>query len=108
MGTEILTGHGFWNALIWVAAALGAVLLALVLWSWGRREYKRGTEEELPFLSGEKWEDSRVGAAHLYWGFVEAINPFLSRLRSGHSGLIGDYVGWFLVIAAVVLLLVMV
>ena len=107
MGVEILTGQGFWHALIWLAAALGVLLLSLALWSMGRREFRRGTEAELPFVSGERVEDPKVGAPHLYWGFAEALRPFLERLRNLHSGLIGDYVGWFAVILAVTLLLLM-
>ncbi len=104
---KILTGQGFWSPLIWVAAALGVLLLAFFLWSRGRREHKRGTEQELPFLSGERAEDPRVGASHLYWGFLEALKPFLNGLRDWHSGVINDYAGWFLVILVVVLLLVL-
>ena len=107
MGVEIHTGQGFWHALVWLAAALGVFLLSLAIWSMGRREFRRGTEAELPFLSGERVEDARVGAPHLYWGFAEALKPFLERLRNFHSGFIGDYVGWFAVILAVILLLVM-
>lgn len=107
MGVEILTGQGFWHALIWLAAALGVLLLSLALWSMGRREFRRGTEAELPFVSGECVEDPKVGAPHLYWGFAEALRPFLERLRNLHSGIIGDYVGWFAVILAVTLLLLM-
>lgn len=105
---KILTGHGYWSPLIWVLAALGALILACLLWSRGRREYKRGTEQEIPFLSGERVEDPRLGAPHLYWGLVEALKPILGRLRAWHSGVVNDYAGWFLVILAVVVLLLVV
>ncbi len=102
---KVLTGHGYWTPLIWTLGALGVLLLAFLFWISGRREHKRGTEQELPFLSGERAENPHVGAPHLYWGFVEALKPFLSPLRDWHSGLINDYAGWFLVILAVALLL---
>lgn len=105
---KIFTGQGYWSPLIWVAAALGVFVIALLLWGLGRREHKRGTDQELPFLSGERVEEPRVSAVHLYWGFVEALKPVLVRLKSWHSGVINDYIGWFLLVLAVVFLLVMV
>ncbi|MEN3010116.1 MAG: hydrogenase [Candidatus Bipolaricaulaceae bacterium] len=103
----VLTGQGYWSPLIWAAAALGTFLLAGLLWWRGRREYKRGTEQELPFVSGERVENPRVGALHLYWGLTEALRPFLERLRGWHSGVINDYAGWFVVVLGVVLLLLL-
>ncbi len=105
---RIFTGQGFWTPLIWLAAALGTFGLAGVLWWRGRREYKRGTEQELPFLSGERAENPQVGALHLYWGLGEALRPLLERLGNWHSGVLNDYVGWFIVVFGVVLLLVLV
>lgn len=102
---RVLTGQGYWSPLVWVAAALGALLLALLLWVRGRREYKRGTEQELPFVSGERVENPRVSATHLYWGLTEALRPVLERLGNWHSGVVNDYVGWFVVILGVALLL---
>lgn len=104
----LTTGQGFWSALVFAAAALGTLLLAGLLWWRGRREYKRGTEQELPFLSGERGENPGVGALHLYWGLTEALQPVLERLRRWHSGVINDYAGWFVVILGLVLLLVLV
>ncbi|MCS7240492.1 MAG: hydrogenase [Candidatus Bipolaricaulota bacterium] len=105
---KIFTGHGHWSPLIWVAAALGTFSVALLLWLLGRREHKRGTDQEIPFLSGERMEEPRVSALHLYWGFAEALKPILTRLKTWHSGVVNDYAGWFLLILAVVFLLVIV
>lgn len=104
----ISTGEGTWSPLIWVLAALACLILAWAIWMRGRRTYKRGTDQELPFLSGERMERPQVGAYHLYWGFVEALRPYLQVLRAWHSGFLGDYVGWFLVMLAVVFLIVLV
>ncbi|MBC7220901.1 hydrogenase [Candidatus Bipolaricaulota bacterium] len=104
----LLTGHGFWNPLLWLAAVGGVTLLALAVWSRGRRDYTRGTDGELPFLSGEKMEGAHVGGGHLYWGFVEGLRPYVERLRALHSGLVNDYVAWWVVILAVVFLIVLV
>jgi len=104
----LFTPHGYWNPLLWLAAAAGVTALALVVWSRGRRDYSRGTDAELPFLSGEKAEGAHVGGGHLYWGFVEGLRPYVDRLRAVHTGFVGDYVGWLVVILAVVFLIVLV
>ncbi len=103
----LLTGYGFWSPLVWLAGAAGATFLALLLWSRGRRDYRRG-EGELPFLSGEKAEGAHVGAGHLYWGFVEGLRPYVERLRAFHTGFLGDYVAWLVVVLALVFLIVLV
>ncbi len=105
---QLTTGEGFWTPLVWVAAAVATVLLALLLWSRSQRAYKRGTEQDLPFVSGEKVEGAHVGGQHLYWGFVEGLKPLVDRLRWFHTGFVGDYVAWFVAILAVVLLIVLV
>jgi hypothetical protein len=105
---QLITGQGYWTPLLWMAAALGTLLLAFLFWSRGRRGYKRGTEQDLPFVSGEKVENPRLAATHLYWGFAEALRPVLRRLGAWHSGVVNDYAAWFVVILAVIFLLIMV
>ena len=101
------TGQGFWNPLLWLAAAAGATALAVLLWSRGRRDYTRAGEQTLPFLSGERAPGAHVGGGHLYWGFVEGLRPYVARLRAAHTGLVNDYVGWLVVVLAVVFLIVL-
>ncbi|HPD06453.1 MAG TPA: hydrogenase [Candidatus Bipolaricaulis sp.] len=103
----LLTGEGYWSPLLWLAAAAGVVLLSLLIWSRGRKGYNRATEQDLPFLSGEKREGVHVGGGHLYWGFVEGLRPYVERLRLVHSGFVGDYVAWLVVMLAVVFLIVL-
>lgn len=103
----LFTGEGFWNPLLWLAAAAGVTSLSLLLWSRGRRDYRRGTQAELPFLSGEKMDGARVGGGHLYWGFVEGLRPYVERMRALHTGFVGDYVAWLVVMLAVVFLIVL-
>ncbi|HEU68299.1 MAG TPA: hydrogenase [Candidatus Acetothermia bacterium] len=101
----LLTGHGFWSPLPWLAAAAGVVLLSFLVWSRGRKGYHRDTEQVLPFLSGERRDGARVGGQHLYWGFVEGLRPYMERLRAFHTGFIGDYVAWLIVMLAIAFLI---
>ncbi|MGC9529343.1 MAG: hydrogenase [Candidatus Bipolaricaulaceae bacterium] len=104
---RLLTGEGFWSPLVWLALAVGVAALGAIFWSRGRRDYKAGTEQDVPFLSGERVpEGAHVGGRHLYWGFVEGLRPLLDRLDAFHSGFLGDYVAWFVALLAVAFLVV--
>ncbi len=104
---RLVTGQGYWSPLVWLALAAGVALLAWAFWSRGQRTYKAGTEQDLPFLSGERApEGAHVGAPHLYWGFAQGLRPVLEALRTFHSGFLGDYVTWMVVLLAVALLVV--
>lgn len=105
---RIGSGEGFWSPIVWVILALGVLAIGFAIWLQGRRTYKRGSEQEEPFLSGERLpEGGGVGGAHLYWGFTEALRPALSRLADFHTGFVGDYVGWLLVLLVISILVVM-
>ncbi len=102
------TFEGFWSPLVWTAVAVAVTLLALALRSRGRRDHKKGTEQTAPFLSGEAAPDGvHVGGQHLYWGFVEALRPYIERLRAAHTGFVVDYVTWLVVALAGIMLLVL-
>lgn len=105
---RIGSGEGFWGPIVWAILALGVAAIAFAVWFQGRRTYKRGPEQEEPFLSGEKLPPGApgIGGTHLYWGFTEALKPFLSRLASFHTGFVGDYVGWLIVILVVAIMVV--
>jgi len=104
---RLLTGEGYWNPLVWLATAIGVVLLTSFVWTRGRRDYKRGTEQDLPFLSGEKMDGAHVGGQHLYWGFVEGLRPYVERLRAFHTGFVGDYMAWLVLMLGAVFLIVL-
>ncbi len=105
---NLLTGEGFWSPLVWLALAVAVTALTWWFRSKGRQDYKKGTEQATPFLSGEPMpEGVHVGGQHLYWGFVEALRPFVERIRAFHTGVVVDYVTWLVVMLAVVFLVVM-
>jgi len=104
---RLLTGEGHWNPLVWLAAAVGVGALAALLWARRRRDSQRGTKQDLPFLSGEKMDGAHVRGQRRYWGFVERLRPCVERLRALHTGFVGDYVAWLVLLLGAVFLIVL-
>ena len=102
------TGSGFWTPLIWVIAVGVAFLLMYILRNLGKKTYKQDTEQVKAFLSGNAEYDKehmQVKSSNLYWGFTSSLNWVYITLKKIHNGNAGDYVLWFVVVLAVVLLL---
>ncbi len=102
------TGFGFWNPLVWLAALLAAVIIALVIRSFGAKDYKKGTDQTLPFLSGDKQaevEYIHVRASNLYWGYLEALKGYYSRVVPLHTGIMTDYLLWLFGTMAAVMII---
>lgn len=96
---RLVTGQGYWSPLIWLALAAGVAFFGWQFWRLGRRPYKAGTDQDAPFLSGEAApEGAHVGGHHLYWGFLQGLRPALEALRAFHSGFLGDYLTWTVVV----------
>ena len=100
------TNHGGWSARPCVLVFVAAVGVALWIRSVGRGDTRTGGDSQKPFISGNDLanpEDARVAASHMYWGFLEALRGYYSRLMEFHSGVLTDYVMWFLVVLAVLM-----
>lgn len=93
------TRHGAWSPLAWSAAMVFALVLAWLFRALGRKDAAKGGEAGTPFVSANPVadpEDARVPASHLYWGFLHAMDRYYRRMRAFHSGILSDYVMWFL------------
>ena len=107
--TTLQTGTGFWNPIAWSIAFAVAMIIVLVIWSRGEKGYREGTEQRTPYLSGNAPPSNRelhVPGGSLYWGFTEALSGYYSRIIPLHSGIINDYVMWFLGVTALILIIV--
>jgi len=103
------TGSGFWSALIWVVIVLVLSALIIYLRNKGEASYKKSTEQDKPFISGNpelSKENSHISASHIYWGFTEALKDYYNPLVKFHTGNINDYSGWIVVVTAIVLIMV--
>lgn len=103
------TGTGFWNPILWILAFAIAFIIAFLIWSFGEKDYKKDTQQVKPFLSGNVEPgkgDVHVRAGNLYWGFTDALKGYYSRVVPLHTGILNDYVLWFIGIIAIVLIIV--
>lgn len=105
----LTTGFGGWNPLIWLAVTATALLFSYLLWKCGEEDYDADTEQTKPYLSGNAEPEKsavHVRAGNMYWGFTTALKSYYDKLIPLHSGIVNDYVSWFLI--GVVILFVVV
>jgi len=107
----IKTGSGFWNPLVLVLIIILAFLVIYVIRGFGKKDYKKGTEQTKVFLSGNiepEKEDMHVKASNLYWGFLESLKWLYSGLKKMHSGNVSDYVLWFVIVIGILFVITVV
>jgi hypothetical protein len=47
-----------------------------------------------------------IRASNLYWGFSEALKGYYEQVVPAHSGSVVDYVVWYLLVTAALLIIV--
>lgn len=103
------TGSGFWTPVIFIVFLIIAALIALIIRRFGEKDYKKGTEQTKPFLCGnaEKDKDAmHVRSGNIYWGFLEALKGYYKPAVRAHTGILSDYMIWY--IGTMVLILIVV
>jgi len=102
--TNILeTGTGFWNPLLGLSFGLIIILLVYLIRSQGERKYKEKTEQTLPFFAGNLPSRKSLKIHNIYWGFFEALKEYYSWLKAVHTGIINDYIYWFVTVLVILL-----
>lgn len=106
---EVLeTAGGYWSPVVWIIAFIVAALVAYILWGTGNKQ-RKGGEQGTPFLSGKpapSKEEAHVRAGNVYWGFTEALRGYYKWMKSIHTGIVNDYVLWFVGMAALFFVLI--
>lgn len=108
---SIFSGAGFWDAGAWILAFLFVGGAVLFIRRMGRSDYKKGTDQDEIYYSGNVVPDAEVftvPASSSYWGFREALKGYYSHLTALHRGIATEYVGWFVFTAALILTFVLV
>ena len=105
----LLTGYGIWAPGAWLVAFVAAVVIVYLLWKTGESSYKKGTELERPYLSGNaepEKGDVHIRASNLYWGFLQALKGYYDAIVPIHTGVLTDYMIWFVAVTALLLVIV--
>jgi hypothetical protein len=112
MWDKVYTNFGYWDVYSWLAFFLIAGGMIFFIRSIGRKDYKQGTDQDEIFFGSnpvpEDGEDLKVPASSAYWGYTQALKPFYDGLVGLHTGIATDYVGWYILVTALVALLILV
>ena len=105
------TSGGFWDPVLWVIAFVVVILLAYIVRSFGRTDYSGTGDQRKPYFSGvaEPSKDaSHIRAGNIYWGFLETLKGYYNFMMNLHTGIINDYVAWFVGVTALLFIVVFV
>jgi hypothetical protein len=102
---SVQTSAGNWNPLVFVAVFVAVIIIILILRAFGNSS--RGKFEQRPFLSGNvDYKTDNLRASNVYWGFFDGLKSVYTPLVAMHTGYIIDYLGIFIVMLALVMVLV--
>ena len=106
----VQTGSGAWNPVLWILAFVIAFGVAVAIRAFGRKDFRKDNGLK-PFISGN--DEPAHGAGHIpssnmYWGFMESMKAFYSRIVPLHTGVVGDYLLWFTGVMALMLVIGMI
>ncbi len=96
-----------WNPLVLILLALIVGVLVYMIYRLGNHSYKETKYKREPFLSGNSPADDpdslHIGGSNLYWGFTRALKRYFEPLVRGHTGLLNDYLYWFVITVVVIM-----
>ncbi len=97
------TGSVAWSPLMLVAGVAIAIAIAYLVRAMGSNNYKRSGEQGMAFFSGNRHPDDGIGSENLYWGFFKSMEGYYEFMKKMHSGIVNDYVFWFVLVVVVLL-----
>ena len=104
------TPSGFWGPVPWIISTVVAVVIACLIRTLGEKEHKSGVQGQ-EFLMGNPRlpeEKSHIRAHNIYWGFFQGLRRYYEHATNMHTGIINDYIIWFLSFLAIMLMIVFV
>ncbi|OYT26791.1 MAG: hydrogenase [Candidatus Altiarchaeales archaeon ex4484_96] len=105
MNLVLATGFGFWNPIVFILTLMLLMIVSYLIWRQGEENQGEGIQGNA-FFSGDLLMDKGVQAQNLYWGFTSALREYYDWMIKQHTGIINDYVAWFIALTAALLLLV--
>ena len=110
--THILeSGYAFWNPIVWIIVFIVVLVVVYFFRRRGQKGYKKDTDQARVFLSGEEVPEAgerHIRVGNIYWGFFETLKEYYNQILRPHTGIINDYVLWFVAITAVSALVLLV
>lgn len=102
---ELLTGPSTWMPITMAFSGLILLLVVLLIKASGKKGFKYSEGKAMPFYSGNiPSENTRFKASGFFWGFTEALKNYYSLMKRIHTGIVNDYVFWFVASAAIILI----
>ncbi len=99
-----------WSPIALIIVVLLMGLITYMIYNLGNPAYKRTKHKGEPFISGNKPPSDvsmiQVGGDNVFWGFTHALRKYIDPLVKGHTGIVNDYVYWFVITLALVLIYV--
>jgi hypothetical protein len=98
------SGYEFWNPIIWLIAFVVVMVIVYFFRRQGQEKYKKGEAQAQIFLCGEEVpeaEQRQVRGGNAYWGFFETLKEYYGGIIRPHTGIVNDYVIWFIAVMAV-------
>jgi hypothetical protein len=97
--TAILeSGYAFWNPIIWIIVFIVVGIMVYFFRRQGQKEYKKDTDQTRIFLCGEEVPEAgerHIRVGNIYWGFFETLKEYYAQVLRVHTGIINDYILWF-------------
>jgi len=105
------SGYAFWNPLIWIIVFIVIMIVVYFFRRRGQKGYKKDTDQTRIFLCGEEVPEAgerHIRVGNIYWGVFETLKEYYEQLLRPHTGIINDYILWFVAITALSVIVLLV
>lgn len=101
------TYFGFWTPTIFILFFCLAMLLCYLLSLFAKKGFAYSKNKAQPFVSGNAYSElNLIRASDYFWGFFKATENYYDFIKSIHTGLVNDYISWFIGVISVMLIVV--
>jgi len=105
------SGYAFWNPLIWIIVFIVVMVIVYFFRRRGQKGYKKDTDQARIFLCGEEVPEAgqrHIRVGNIYWGFFETLKEYYNQILRPHTGIINDYILWFVAVTAISVIILLV
>jgi hypothetical protein len=101
---------GFWDPIVWILAFVVALLVTYFIRSRGEKAHKKGVQGEEFLMANPRLPAGKthIRAHNIYWGFFEGLKRYYDPTISTHTGIVNDYIIWFVALIAIVTIMLFV